>query len=93
MIYYTDKARETAQENIKRLVKVIMGMKSSELSFIDALDISSYLTTLSEEIEKRRESKIPFLFLFCFFFIFKNELFILSFLKMIIVDFVFHFLK
>lgn len=54
MIYYTDKARKTAQENIKRLVKVIMGMKSSELSFIDALDISSYLVTLSEEIEKEK---------------------------------------
>lgn len=54
MIYYTDKARETAQENIKRLIKIIMGMKSSELSFIDALDISSYLTTLSEEIEKEK---------------------------------------
>ena len=54
MIYYTDKAREIAQENIKRLVKVIMEMKSSELSFIDALDISSYLTTLSEEIEKEK---------------------------------------
>lgn len=54
MIYYTDKARETAQENINRLVKVIMEMKSSELSFIDALDISSYLITLSEEIEKEK---------------------------------------
>ena len=54
MIYYSDKARETAQENISRLIKVIMGMKSSELSFIDALDISSYLTTLSEEIEKEK---------------------------------------
>lgn len=36
------------------LLKVIMGMKSSELSFIDALDICSYLTTLSEEIEKEK---------------------------------------
>lgn len=54
MIYYTDKARETAQENIKRLIKVIMGMKSSELSFIDALDISHYLIILKEEIEKEK---------------------------------------
>lgn len=54
MIYYTDKARETATENIERLVKVVMGMKSSELSFIDALDISHYLITLKEEIEKEK---------------------------------------
>ena len=32
MIYYTDKARETAQENIKCLVKVIMGMKVIHLA-------------------------------------------------------------
>lgn len=54
MIYYTDKARDTATENIERLVKVIMGMKSSELSFIDALDICSYLNTLKDEIEKEK---------------------------------------
>lgn len=54
MIYYTDKARETAEENIERLVKVVMNMKSSELSFIDALDISHYLITLKEEIEKEK---------------------------------------
>lgn len=54
MIYYTDKARETAKENIGRLVKIIMEMKTNELSFIDALDISSYLVTLSEEIEKEK---------------------------------------
>lgn len=54
MIYYTDKARETAQENIERLVKVVMEMKSSELSFIDALDICSYLNTLKDEIKKEK---------------------------------------
>lgn len=54
MIYYTDKTRETAQENINRLVKIIMGMKLNELSFVDALDISYYLLTLSDEIEKEK---------------------------------------
>lgn len=54
MIYYTDKTREKVQENIERLVKIIMEMKVSELSFVDALDISYYLITLKEEIEKEK---------------------------------------
>ena len=54
MIYYNDKTRETVIENIERLVKVVMEMKVSELSFIDALDISYYLITLKEEIEKEK---------------------------------------
>ena len=51
---YTDKTREKVQENIERLVKIIMEMKVSELSFVDALDISYYLITLKEEIEKEK---------------------------------------
>ena len=54
MIYYTDKTREKVQENIERLVKIIREMKVSELSFVDALDISYYLITLKEEIEKEK---------------------------------------
>ena len=54
MIYYNDKTRETVIENIERLVKVVMGIKSSELSFVDALDISYYLITLKEEIKKEK---------------------------------------
>lgn len=54
MIYYNDKTRETAQKNIERLVKVVMGMKSSELSFIDSLDICYYLIALKDEIEKEK---------------------------------------
>lgn len=54
MIYYTDKARETAQENIKHLINVVMGMESSELSFTDALDICFYLNTLKDEIKKEK---------------------------------------
>ena len=54
MIYYNDKTRETAQENIERLVKIVINMKLNELSFIDALDISYYLITLKEEIEKEK---------------------------------------
>lgn len=54
MIYYTDKARETAKENIGRLVKIIMEMKTSELSFNDALDICYYLNVLKDEIGKEK---------------------------------------
>lgn len=54
MIYYNDKTRETVIENIERLVKIIMEMKVNELSFVDTLDISYYLITLKEEIEKEK---------------------------------------
>lgn len=54
MICYTDKARKNTTENIERLVKVVMEMKSSELSYIDALDICFYLNILKDEIKKEK---------------------------------------
>lgn len=54
MVFYTDKARKNATENIERLVKVVMEMKSSELSFTDALDICFYLNILKDKIEKEK---------------------------------------
>ena len=54
MIYYSDSARETAKENIGRLVKIIMSQTTNNLSFNDALDICYYLNTLKDEIEKEK---------------------------------------
>ena len=57
MIYYSDKARETAKENISRLVQLVAGVPGNVLSYTEASDINYYLLTLKNEIE-REQNKI-----------------------------------
>lgn len=54
MIYYSNRARKTAINNIEKLVGVIMGMKTNELNFTDAMSICYYLNTLKDEIQKEK---------------------------------------
>ena len=54
MIYYSNKARKTAINNIEKLVGTIMKMKTSELAFSDAMEICYYLNTLKDEIKKEK---------------------------------------
>ena len=55
MIYYSNSARDIAINNISRLTKIIMEQKTSNLSFVDALDICYYLQTLKDELEKEKK--------------------------------------
>lgn len=40
MIYYSDQARETAKENISRLVQLVVGVPGNVLSYNEASDIN-----------------------------------------------------
>ena len=57
MIYYSDKARETAKENISRLVQLVAGVPGNVLSYNEASNINYYLLMLENEIE-REQNKI-----------------------------------
>ena len=57
MIYYSDKARETAKENISNLVKLVASIPGNVLSYNEASDINYYLLVLKNEIE-REQNKI-----------------------------------
>ena len=57
MIYYTDKARETAKENISKLVQLVASVPGNVLSYTDASDINYYLLVLKNEIE-REQNKV-----------------------------------
>jgi hypothetical protein len=57
MIYYSDQARETAKENISRLVQLVASIPGNVLSYNEANDINYYLLVLKNEIE-REQNKI-----------------------------------
>ena len=57
MIYYSDKARETAKENISRLVQLVASVPGNVLSYNEASDINYYLLVLKNEIE-REQNKV-----------------------------------
>lgn len=57
MIYYSDQARETAKENISRLIKLVAGVPGNVLSYNEASEINYCLFMLKNEIE-REQNKI-----------------------------------
>lgn len=57
MIYYSDKARETAKENISNLVKLVASIPGNIISYNEASDINYYLLVLKNEIE-REQNKV-----------------------------------
>ena len=50
MIYYTDEARKTAIENIKKLMPIVANIPGDVLSFTTASDINYYLSSFAEAI-------------------------------------------
>lgn len=59
MIYFTDEARNTALENIRRLRAIIAGIPGDHLSFGDAQEIGHYLGVLCGAIEnEQREIRL-----------------------------------
>ena len=54
MMYLTNEARRSAIANIRKKIDIVMSMQSSEMSYIDAREIVSYLNQLIDQIEKER---------------------------------------
>ena len=52
MMYYSDKARMSAIENIRDCIKKISTIKGSELSYTDASKTNRFLSMLIDEIVK-----------------------------------------
>lgn len=59
MIYYTNKARETAKANIARLIPVLASVPGNVISYSDVHEIIGYLQALDNELdcEIRAEAK------------------------------------
>ena len=57
MIYYSNKARNTAITRIKELITKIASIPGDVLSYSDASDTISYLGNLLNEIEKEAKSE------------------------------------
>ena len=59
MLYYTNKARETAKANIARLIPVLASVPLKFISYSDVNQIIGYLDALNNELdcEIRAEDK------------------------------------
>lgn len=58
MLYYTQEARNSAINNIKKKISVVMSMPSGVLNYTDAREIVDYLIMLENVIqgESKKES-------------------------------------
>lgn len=58
MLYYTQEARNSAINNIKKKISIVMSMPNGVLSYTDAREIVDYLVMLENVIqgESKKES-------------------------------------
>lgn len=59
MVYYSNKARETAKANIARLIPVLASVPGNVINYGDSMEIIGYLQALNNELdcEIRAEAK------------------------------------